>query len=180
LDQKTTNFFDLLNRRTIEAIENTDIKESCTATLLLLFAAVDSLSKLTCDDKQYTAFLDKTGNRGRFRHFLEDVMGGDYGGLNDALYDLRNDIVHTGINTKVVLTKRPADHHLEEIEGYLWVNSAKFLDDLNETIRRIKQGIEAKDQYYQNAISRLVELNIIEVDQDAEPSPGPDESPFRR
>jgi len=179
LDKKIEDFFNFLNRRTIETIENSDVKESCTATLLLLFAAVDSLSKVTCDDSKYTAFLNKRGNRERFEHYLQDVFGGGYGRLKEQLYALRNDIVHTGINTKVVLTKRPADRHLEEVDGYLWVNTAKFLDDLKQTVQRIKADIEANGQYGRNATNRLAELNIIEVDEDPMPSPGPDESPFQ-
>ena len=179
MDKKITDFFDLLNRRTIEAIESSDIKESCTATLLLLCAAVDSLSKLTCDDNQYAAFLNHRGNKVRFQHFLQDVMGGDYGRLKDQLYDLRNDIVHTGINTQVVLSKHQNDQHLEEVDGYLWVNTGRFVDDLKQIIQRIKEDIEANGPYHQNATKRLAELSIIEVNQDAMPSPGPDDSLFQ-
>lgn len=179
MDEKITDFFDLLNRRTVEAIESSDIKESCTATLLLLCAAIDSLSKLTCDNHQYAAFLRNQGNRVRFEHFLQDVMGGDYGRLKVQLYLLRNDIVHTGINTRVVLSKYPNDNHLEEVDGYLWVNTGRFVDDLKQAIQRIKEDIEANGPYHQNATNRLVQLNIIEVDQDAIPSPGPDDSPFQ-
>ena len=51
VDNKVNNFISLLKERTINRIDDTDIKESCTATLLLIFAAVDSLSKITCNDR---------------------------------------------------------------------------------------------------------------------------------
>jgi hypothetical protein len=178
LEKRIEDFVNLLHRRTIETIDNSDVKESCTATLLLIFAAIDSLSKVTCDDAQYTAFFNRRGNRERFEHYLQDILDGGYGRWKEQLYALRNDIVHTGINTKVVLTKRPADHHLEEVDGYLWVNTTKFLCDFKQTVCQIKADIEANGQYGRNATKRLADLNIIEVDADVTPSPGPDESPF--
>lgn len=179
MEEKINFFFDLLNQRTIEKIENTNINKSCTATLLLGFAVIDSLSKITCPDDQYELFRNKKGNQIRFKGFLENVMGGNYGLLKDELYDLRNDIVHTGINTKVVLSKSAGDHHLKKMNGYLWVNTVNFLDDLKRTIERIKEDIEANGQYLQYATNRLRELNIIEVERDPMPSPGPDDSPFQ-
>lgn len=178
-DKKIVDFLNLLSARTIEPIDNTDIKESCTATLLLIFAAVDSLSKITCTNEEYAQFTGKTGNKVRFKNFLEKLMGDGYARLKDELYDLRNDIVHTGINTKVILSKYAECDHLKEVDGHLWVNTSRFLDDLKETIRQIYKDIDTKGPYFQNAANRLQELNIIDVDQDAMPSAGPAASPFR-
>ena len=66
VEKKFKNFINLLEKRTINSIDNLDIKESCTATLLLLFAAVDSLSKITCSNSEYDSYKMKKGNKVRF------------------------------------------------------------------------------------------------------------------
>lgn len=179
--KKIADFFDLLEERTIKPIDaNFKIKESCTATLLLIFAVIDSLSKITCTDPEYSQFKHKKGNKVRFTNFLKNLMGPSYAQFKDRLYDLRNDIVHTGINAKVILSKGK-HYHLEKVDGNLWINTSRFLDDLKETVRQIRQNIETKSTYWQNAIKRLQEFDIIDVDvdQDPRPSPGPDDGPFQ-
>jgi hypothetical protein len=181
-NKKIADFLSLLNKRTIEPIDaDIKIKESCTATLLLIFAVIDSLSKITCTDVEYTQFSHKRGNKVRFTNFLENLMGHSYGKFRDRLYDLRNDIVHTGINTKVILSKDKHAYHLKEVDGGLWINTCQFLDDLKETVKQIRQNIEARGTYFQNAANRLQEFNIIDVDQSPipSPSPGPDDVPFQ-
>ena len=69
---KIDNFLGLLEERNINSIDaGFKIKESCTATLLLIFAAIDSLSKITCTDPEYDLFRQKKGNRVRFISFLK-------------------------------------------------------------------------------------------------------------
>jgi hypothetical protein len=180
MNKKIADFLGLLEKRTIDPIDaDIKIKESCTATLLLIFAVIDSLSKITCTDAEYTQFRHKTGNKVRFTNFLENLMGHSYAQLKDRLYDLRNDIVHTGINAKVILSKDKHAHHLEEVNGDLWINTSQFLDDLKETVKQIRQNIEAQGTYFRNAANRLREFSIIDVDKDPRPSPGPDDVPFQ-
>lgn len=179
IDRNFNDFINLLKERTIDPIDNTDIKESCTATLLLIFAAIDSLSKISCDDKHYSQFQkNKSGNKDRFTDFLENVMGGKYSTFKDAIYVLRNDMVHTGINTKVVLSKNQNDSkHLQEVNGHLWVNTKQFLDDFKEALKRIQVEIQKKGMFIKNASNRLTDFNIIELDKQWDtptPSPGPD------
>ncbi len=52
-------------------------------------------------------------------------MGNKYAVCKYKIYGLRNDIVHTGINTKVILSNSQ-DHekHLESVDGYLWINKS--------------------------------------------------------
>jgi hypothetical protein len=179
--QKITDFIDLLKKRTIEQIENTDIKESCTATLLFIFAGIDSLSKITCDDNDYALLKQKKGNKVRFIDFLKNVMGNKYSTFSGEIYDLRNDLVHTGINTKVVLSKNSkSKEHLQEMKGYLWINTQQFLNDFKESLKQISDNITNGDIFFQNAMDRLREFNIIEVYklQDG-PSPGPEDEFFQ-
>jgi hypothetical protein len=183
VEKKFSNFIELLKERTINSIDNLDIKESCTATLLLLFAAVDSLSKITCINPEYDLYKkNKSGNKDRFKGFLDNVMGNKYKIYNDNIYDLRNDIVHTGINTKVILSKSQ-DHekHLKLVDGYLWINTNQFLDDFKKAIEQIKNNIDVKGQFYQNAKDRLSDFDLIKIDGQHDipsPSPGLDDEPF--
>jgi hypothetical protein len=179
--KKIDEFFALLEQRTINSIDaNLPIKESCTATLLLIFAVIDSLSKITCDETQYAPFLkNRRGDRDRFLNFLQNDMRHSYATFKEQLYDLRCDVVHTGINAKVILSKDIHASHLEEVDGHLWINTSQFLDDLKETVREIRRKIEAKGTYFQNAENRLKELDIIDVDpKEPIPSPGPAGGPF--
>ncbi len=176
-DEKINNFINLLIERTIDQIDNTDIKESCTATLLLIFAAIDSLSKITSDDKVY-----KQGSGARFKSFLENNLENKYSVIKDEIYDLRNDVVHTGIATKVVLSKNQDNtKHLEKVNGYLWINTNQFLDDFKVALEKIIAEIQKKDTFFQKAMSRLNEFNIIKLDEEQDmpvPTPGPDENLF--
>ncbi len=162
VDEKINKFINLLKERTINPIDNTDIKESCTATLLLIFAAVDSLSKITCCDQQYDLLKKKRGNNVRFTGFLENVMRNKYSNFKDDIYNLRNDIVHTGINTKVIFSKNQHDNkHLQIVNEHLWINTKQFLYDFKEAIEQIYIDIKNKGTFFQNAMNRLKEFNII-------------------
>ena len=180
-EKKIVDFVALLEKRTIDPIDaEIKIKDSCTTTLLLIFAVIDSLSKITCTDAEYIQFKQrKGGNKVRFTSFLETLMGSSYGKLKDRLYDLRNDIVHTGINAKVILSKAEPRYHLQEVDGELWINTNQFMNDLKETVKQIRQNIEARGTYFRNALNRLQEFSMIDLDeQSPEGSPGPDKEPY--
>jgi hypothetical protein len=106
-------------------------------------------------------------------------MGNQYSIFKDHIYDLRNDIVHTGINTKVILFKDIYyRNHFKLINGYLWINTNIFLNDLKAAIEKIKKDIEVKGKYYQNAEDRIRDFNLIDVNNQPWPSPGPEDEPF--
>jgi len=181
---KIDRFLCFIEQRIIERIEGTDIGESCTATLLLIFAAIDSLSKITCSDREFEEYKKpngKRGNRHRFTGFLGNMMPQEYENHKQEIWNLRNDIVHTGIGTKVILSKNDLDtRHLEEANGHLWINTRQFFNDFIEAFHRIKKDIRNKGSFYQNARNRLNDFNIISIDDEdpATPSPGPDDSVF--
>ena len=182
VEEKFNKFINLLIKRTINPIDSWNIKQSCTATLLLLFATIDSLSKITCSNSEYDLYKKNKGNKVRFTGFLDKVMGNNYAVFKDAIYDLRNDIVHTGINTKVILSKsQDYEKHLKSVDGYLWINTNHFLDDVKKAIEQIKNDVDIRGQFYENAKDRIRDFNIIEVDEEYDtpsPSPGPDGEPF--
>ncbi len=176
--QRFAKFIDLLEKRAIVPIENTEVKESCTATLLLIFVVVDALSKITCCDQIY-----KSSNSGkRFKYFLSEVLKNRYSTYKNAIYNLRNNIVHTGLNTKVILSKDTnTQKHLIVDNGNLWINSNQFLIDIKSAIDRIKINVTARGTYYINVKKRIKRFNLIQIDNEddlATPSPGPDEETF--
>jgi hypothetical protein len=181
--KKFNQFVNLLEERAVNAIENSDIKKSCTATLLLLFAAVDSLSKITCNDSDYELYKNNKGVKNRFNCFLDEIMGNKYSIYKENIYKLRNDIVHTGVNAKVILSKE-SDYvkHLEfDNQGNLWINTFQFLKDLKIAIDKIKKNIDEQGNFYHNAKNRLKDFKIIKIDEDSNipsPSLGPDEELF--
>lgn len=181
---KIDDFLSFIEKRIIVPIDEININESCTATLLLIFAAIDSLSKITCSDNEFEQYKEKKGNRKRFVDFLEGVMNKKYKNFKAEIYDLRNDIVHTGINTKVILSKNVHDvKHLQKVNGYLWINTKQFFKDFTETFEKIKTDIGNKGTFYLNAKNRLKNFIVINIDRDKYdepiPSTGPIDSPFK-
>ncbi len=167
-NNKTDNYFDLLRERIIKCIDMPDIQKSCTTTLLLIFAAIDSLSFITCSDNEYTNY--KSSNKSKFIGFLENDMGGKYSDFKKQIYKLRCSIVHTGINTNVTLSRD--DEHLEIIDGQVWINTNQFSEDFKEAMKQIEIDIQKKNGYFKNASNRLKEFNFIDIQKKASPSIG--------
>jgi hypothetical protein len=175
-------FINSLDARTIYPIDNRSIKESCTATLLLLFAAVDSLSKITCTDNVYAKYKNNEYvNKIMFTGFLQNEMGGKYAAYKCKIYKLRNDIVHTGLNTKTKLFKSTDQgmHLTLDKEGYLLINTNQFLDDVKKAIENItNKYLDVKGNYYSK--DWIGKMNKIEIDDFDSPSPskGPGGPPY--
>ncbi len=178
-EKKIDDFLSFIEKRIIVPIDEININESCTATLLLIFAAIDSLSKITCSDNKFELYKNGRGVGDRFKGFLEGVMNKEYKNFKKEIYDLRNDIVHTGINAKVILSKDQKNiKHLKKENGHLWIDTKQFFNDFTEAFEQIKIDIRNKGKFYLNAKNRLKNFNIIEYDEDkddvATPSLGPD------
>lgn len=175
MEDKINNYLAFLNERIIKRLEIKTIKESCTITLLLIFAAIDSLSKITCSLDVYCK-----GNKHRFKNLLEEVMSDNYALKQDNIYDLRCDIVHSGINTKIQLSNKVRSIHLEvNEEGILIINTNQFRKDFIDAYNKIQKNIKEKGTFYYNAIGRLNDFYIIENDNDlAQPSPAPNKPIF--
>jgi hypothetical protein len=189
-DNNFSKFINLLEKRTINLIENSTIKESCTATLLLIFAAIDSLSKITCGKEDYKSYKERnSGNEKRFKGFFKmavknKYMDKKYEDRIHEIYSLRNNIVHTGINAKVILSKnQDYERHLRSIDGNLWINTNQFLIDFKKCVEEIKKDIDNKGQFFNNAKERILDFNEIEIRDNTRapfPSPGPDGEIFSK
>ncbi len=61
-DAKIDEYFSLIQDRIVSPIENTEVRQSCTATLLLLFAAIDAGSR---DCVNFGNYAEPLQNRAR-------------------------------------------------------------------------------------------------------------------
>ncbi len=181
-DKKTRDFIELLKKRTVYQIDGSDIKESCTAALLLLFSAIDSLSKLTCNEEQYATYLGSERRQGcnvRFIGFLNEFMRDKYSEYSDDIWQLRNDIVHTAISKKVSLSKNEKDtKHLEKENGILLFNTNQFLVDMDKVINELQNN----PSFIENAKKRLGAFNLIDIrkeDNEYGPTPAADSDIFQ-
>ncbi len=127
----------IIEERIVRPIKKTGVEESCTATLLLLFAAIDGLGKLLDAD-------DHAGSNKRIRTFL-DYMGGDYKVRKKKLLGLRNSLAHSAINVESFLsrTETPSDHHLKEVRSvdFIYVNTLLMYRDFVDAFLRFRADL---------------------------------------
>jgi hypothetical protein len=87
---KLESYFALIERHILDPIEKGILKSSCFASLMLLFSAIDGLGKLT-DNNPYAPPGE------RFKNMLSQI-GDKYEHRRDELWNLRNDLMHNGLN----------------------------------------------------------------------------------
>ena len=107
--EKIDEYLRVIKERILAPIQKTDVRRYSTATLLLLFAAIDGLGKLL--HRNNTA-----GSNQRILGFL-DYMGGGYRVHKKELLSLRNSLVHNAINVASFLsqTEMGRDTHLKKM-----------------------------------------------------------------
>jgi hypothetical protein len=149
--KKVDEYLNVIQDRILAPIKNTDIGNSCTAVLLLLFAAIDGLGKLIDPD-------DKACPSQRIRCFLV-YMGGDYGVYKKELLILRHSMVHNAINVESFLshTKMGADQHLKKMgtADFIYVNTMKMFIDFEEVFKRFRAEIQHDPIMLKRAADRL-------------------------
>lgn len=115
--------------------------------------------------------------KARFFEFM-DLMGGNYALRKEELYQLREDLIDTGINYNSIMYHTPIDSyynlHLELIskederwlkdvpfrgkEGpKLWIDTTEFLYDLDVMFRYIVDQVDSKEGTIYNNYKRRVE-----------------------
>jgi len=149
--EKIREYFNVIEQRILDPIQKSEISHYCTATLLLLFAAIDGLGKLIHNK-------DKAGSNERIRAFL-DYMGGDYSIRKKELLDLRNSLVHNAINVASFMsqTEKGSEYHLRTINsvGIIYVNTTTLLRDFNRAFERIRKEFEVDKAMLSRAANRL-------------------------
>jgi hypothetical protein len=152
LDQeKIDEYLRVIQERILAPIEVTGVLQYCTATLLLLFSAIDGLGKLLHSDDEA-----KPGER--IRAFLE-YMGGDYNVYKEELALLRNFLVHNAINAESFLSQTEIGnkYHLKKIgaAGFIYVNTMVMYRDFVGAFARFRSDIQSNPELRKRAANRL-------------------------
>jgi hypothetical protein len=171
---KIDEYLDIIQKRILAPIQNTEIRRYCTATLLLLFAAIDGLGKLLHPD-------EKARPSQRICGFL-DYMGGDYAVHKDELLHLRHSLVHNAINVESFLsnTEIGNEQHLKRVgvAGFVYVNTSVMYADFVDALRRFRADIQHDPVMLKRAANRLEWreeslLDDLGIQDIATPSPPP-------
>ncbi len=148
---KVDEYLGIVQERILAPIQNTEIQHYCTATLLLLFAAIDGLGKLLHPN-------DRAKPNQRIRRFL-DYMGGDYTICKKALLNLRHSLVHNAINVESFLSNTDIgdEQHLKRMgaAGFVYVNTSIMYTDFLDAFRRFRADILHNPIKLKRAANRL-------------------------
>ena len=148
---KVDEYLTIIQDRILAPIQKTEIGDFCTATLLLLFAAIDGLGKLMHPET-------KAGPNERIRCFL-DYMGGDYSVRKKELLNLRHSLVHNAINVESFLshTEMDANQHLKKMGSadFIYVNTMTMYRDFVDIFERFRAELQDDQIKLQSAANRL-------------------------
>lgn len=148
---KVAEYLDLVESRVLRPLSCDAVQRSCSTTLLLVFAAIDALGKLTDED-------GKASVRVRFQDFL-GFMGVEYKERSTELWKLRNALVHNAINVESYLssTELAGWAHLKRIggSGLIYLNTGLASRDLVEAFGRVKTLLATDKRAAQRAADRL-------------------------
>jgi hypothetical protein len=166
---KVGEYLELVEDRVLKPLASDAVQQSCSTTLLLVFATVDALGKLI--HPSATAGPGK-----RFRHFL-GFLGTEYKERSKELWDLRNALVHNVINVESYLSSTELEGwvHLQRIggSGLIYVNSHLASRDLAEAFGRVKMLLETNKYEAQRATDRLEWVENTQQGVGSEPVPTP-------
>jgi hypothetical protein len=144
-------YLDLVQGRIFPALTSDAVQNSCSITLLLIFAAVDALGKLTHPNH-------KAAPGERFREFLES-LGMRYKDCADDLWKLRNALAHNAINVESYLSSVELEGwtHLQSVgpEGLLYVNTRQMSGDLRQAFGALRARLATDLRGAQSAADRL-------------------------
>ncbi len=148
---KVDEYLSLVETRVLKALFSNAVQQSCSTTLLLAFATVDALGKLTNPQA-------KAGVGERFRYFL-GFMGVGYKERAEELWKLRNALVHNVINVESYLSSTDIEGwaHLQTVggSGLIYVNTSLLSSDLKEAFGRVKSLLATDTGAAQRAAERL-------------------------
>lgn len=178
--EKVDAYFKIIDERIIAPIQNTDVKKSCTATLALLFAAIDGLGTLTCQDKYYNN--KKGSNKKRFESFLKRI-GNKYVKNSNTVWKIRCGLVHSGVNLEsYMFATSESDFGFEHLStrgpnGFLYIDTTKFFSDFCQAKRELREEISKNEELLKLSANRLEWLSEdpqeYSEDEILRPSPPP-------
>ena len=148
---KILEYFKVIDWYVVDAIAKSSLKSSCIATILLIFAGIDGLGKLTHPNKNA-----KAGER--FKFFISK-LGDNYEKKKEKLWDLRNSLFHNALNVEVFLsmTELGQEHHLEEVDApcKIYLNTNILYRDFCEAFSLEKNRIQNDEIASNQAADRL-------------------------
>jgi hypothetical protein len=148
---KIDEYLRVIQERILAPIQKTEIRDYSTATLLLLFAAIDGLGKLLHPN-------DKAGSNARIREFL-DYMGDGYEIHKEELLALRNSLVHNAINVASFLSRTEVgrNQHLKKMgaDDFIHVNTRVMYEDFVSAFSRFQADIKDDLKMMKRAADQL-------------------------
>ena len=177
--EKIEAYLLVIEQRILEPLQETEVRRYCTATLLLLFAAIDGLGQLLHPNKN-------AGSGNRILKFL-DYMGGDYRVRKRELLRLRNSLVHNAIaDSFLSKTEMGDDQHLKkrDTDSFVHVNTTVVHKDFVDALAKFRADIKLNSTMMKLAADRLEweeaadrsergEGNPLDHQNSATPSPPP-------
>lgn len=149
--EKIDEYLRVIRERILAPIEKTDVRLYSTATLLLLFAAIDGVGKLLHRNSA-------AGSNQRILGFLE-YMGGGYSAHKKELLRLRNTLAHNAINVASFLsrTEMGRDQHLRKMsaDDFIHVNTLIMYEDVVSTLGQFYTNIRDDVVMMKRAANRL-------------------------
>jgi hypothetical protein len=148
---KIDEYLNVIQNRILAPLQKTEVRDYSTATLLLLFAAIDSLGKLLHPNS-------KAGSNARIRGFL-NYMGGEYKSHKEDILSLRNSLVHNAFNVASFLsrTEMGRDQHLKRIgaANFIYVNTMVMYEDFVSAFTRFQNDLRDDQTMIKRAAGRL-------------------------
>src|SRR5258707_14781463 len=96
-EKKVGDYLKAIEDFVIDPVQKGPVGEHCIASLLLIFAALDGLARLTDPDP-------KANVADRFRNFV-GTLGTDYEAKKAELYELRNALAHNALNAGTFISQ---------------------------------------------------------------------------
>ena len=131
---KVRAYLDLVDQYVIEIVKLNDVRRSCVATLMLVFAGIDGLGKLVHPDPSAKPGV-------RFKGFLAR-MGSKYAQHADRIWGFRNSLIHNALNTESFMshTEMGKEHHLTEDgpDGHLFISTPVLCDDFEVAKQQVE------------------------------------------
>jgi hypothetical protein len=166
---KVKEYLELVEVRVLKPLSSEAVQQSCSTTLLLVFATVDALGKLIHP-------LANASAGERFRHFL-GFLGTEYEKRSKELWKLRNALVHNVINVESYLSSTDLEGwiHLQMIggSGLIYVNSRLASRDLAEAFGRVKALLTRDKDVAKRATDRLEWVENVQQNVGGQPIPTP-------
>ena len=147
LRSKTKRYMDGLRKWVVEPAKNTELKENCFATALLVFAGVEGIGTLLGSE------ADREKNKLRFLAGLGELPeeysnlpgGGSEGKDGNDLWSLRCALSHTASNRGWAMSKldvEKSNHLKPRGDGVRLLHTPSFVADFGKVLDRIEDRIK--------------------------------------